>query len=89
MYLDFFGRQKLYVKKLSNKEGKELFKGQKAKQLYIKGKTYNLIGCGNYKAGEEVVICSYLTQKPLNCAVIGSISFEVNENTRNGFIVLK
>ena len=89
MYMDYFGRQKLYVKKISNKEGKELFKGQTARTIYINGKTYNLIGCGSFKTGEQVVICSYLTQKPLNYAVIGSISFEVNENTRNGFMVLK
>ena len=82
--------KKLYVKKISNKEGKELFKNEIVRQIIVKGKTYNLVGSvDNYTSGEEVIICSYLTQRMLTYGVIGQIFFKVNENTKNGFMILK
>ena len=82
--------KKLYVKKISNKEGKELFKNEIVRQIIVKGKTYNLVGSvDNYTSGEEVIICSYLAQRMLTYGVIGQIFFKVNENTKNGFMILK
>ena len=82
--------KKLYVKKISNKDGRELFKNEIVRQIMVEDKIYNLVGSvDDYTSGEEVIICSYLTQRMLKYGVIGQVFFRVDENIKNGFMVLK
>ncbi len=82
--------KKLYVLKLSNKEGKEIFKGKMARRIYVNDKVYNLMGCIDEKdIHEEVIICSALTQKELKYGVISSITEMIDDEIKHGFMVLK
>lgn len=81
--------EKVYVKKISNKEAKELFKGVKAVKVQYGEQIVNMVGEICSAKFEEVIFCSYKTQRPTNYGAIVSEEFIVNENTRDSFIVVK
>ena len=90
---------KMYIKKLSNKLGKEYFKGEKANLIQIRDTknqhgavhNYNLIGDFScFDINNEVQLYSATTQKWINIGYITKIENNViDENTKGQFIVIK
>lgn len=81
--------EKVYILKMSNKEGKEIFKNRKAVKVKYGERIVNMVGDICSKKLEEVMFCSSLTEKPLAYGAIVSNEFIVNDNTAKSFIIVK
>lgn len=81
--------EKVYVKKISSKDGKKLFNGSKAVKVQYGDKIVNMVGEICSPKCVEVIFCSYLTQRAINYGAIVSEEFIVDKNTKDSFIVVK
>ena len=81
--------ERIFIKKISNKKAKEMFKGEKAVKVQYGDKILNLIGDVCSKKFEEVIFCSYATQKALQYGAIISDEFIVNDNISGSFVICK
>lgn len=87
---------KVYIKKVSNKTGKELFKGEKTILIYIRKKggkkqAFNLIGnYTSFKPEEEIDLWSATTQNWISFGeIIEGTEDIVNEDTKHAFAIIK
>ena len=81
--------KKVYVKKIGNKEGKELFMGQPYTKILYNVKDANLIGDIDNKS--EFDMFSYQTERYLAFGLRKSEqnAYTVDEKTKGAFIIVK
>ncbi|MGM9543516.1 MAG: hypothetical protein ACI3T9_00885 [Romboutsia timonensis] len=78
--------ERLYVNKISNKEGKELFKGERVLKVLFNNKEYNLYGDIDIIREAD---CYNTNGRYLGYIVNIGKEEVVTENTKKGFIVIK
>lgn len=81
--------KKLYVVKLNNKKGKEIFEGETYQLATVNGESYNLIGDADIDKPEEVALYSSKTGKLIHYADVSDTVNIVNKDTKRSFIVIK
>lgn len=79
--------KKLYVTKLNNKRGKEIFEGETYRLATVDGKTYNLIG--DVDNCVEAVLHSSKTGRFMNYIDVSDTVNKVNKSTKRSFIIIK
>ena len=78
--------EKIFIKKITNKEGKEIFGGEKALSVIYNDKQYNLVGdIDNIKEAD----CYNTNGKYIGYLINKGIEIIVTDKTKNGFIVVK
>ena len=75
------------MKKIYEYGKEELVEGENYRLITINGKVYNLIGDIDINENEDIIICSYKTQKELSYGRVYSTIHTVDKSIKGEFIV--